>query len=405
LLNSNNKMLKVLFLASWYPDRENPISGIFIKRQAHAVANYCEVAVLYVNIGAIDDCIEEEMEDGILTVRVYRRSKSYNNKIINKFHKNIILYIEYLLAGLAGYRIIKDEFGRPDLSQVNVINFSGLIGLSLDILYGIPYVITEHWAGYFEEDGGFMGRTRLGKRFMRSVGKRARAIIAVSKRLKEAMQKCGIINNYFVIPNVVQTGEIGRSCLGSSLIHQLSCNGKIKIIHISLLKDQVKNVSGIIEAVRILRQSRSDFELHIVGDGNDRKKLEELAGGYGLLDSEVFFHGLVDGNDVGRIIQSCDFSVINSNFETFSVSAAESLIWGKPVIATKCGGPEEFVDDKCGILVERNDVPGLVRAMEFMMNNYGKYNSTEISCYAASRFSYEVVGAEFLKIYKQVLNL
>ncbi len=91
------------------------------------------------------------------------------------------------------------------------------------------------------------------------------------------------------------------------------------------MKDEVKNVSGIIEAIRILKQKRSDFELHLIGDGNDRKKLEDMASNYGLLNSMIYFHGMVDADEVETFIQGSDFSVINSKFETFSVSAAESL--------------------------------------------------------------------------------
>jgi hypothetical protein len=46
--------IKVLFLASWYPNREHPVSGIFVKRHALAVSNYCDVAVLYVHLGDVE---------------------------------------------------------------------------------------------------------------------------------------------------------------------------------------------------------------------------------------------------------------------------------------------------------------------------------------------------------------
>ena len=74
------------------------------------------------------------------------------------------------------------------------------------------------------------------------------------------------------------------------------------------------------------------------------------------------------------------------------------------MIATKCGGPEEFVDDKCGILVEKNDVEGLARAIEYMLDNYESYDSKEIAKYAKSRFSSLVVGKMIYDVYKIVLN-
>lgn len=54
-------------------------------------------------------------------------------------------------------------------------------------------------------------------------------------------------------------------------------------------------------------------------------------------------------NEVAGFFCECDFFVLNSNFETFSVVTAEALAYGKPVIATRCGGPEEFVNKIMGI--------------------------------------------------------
>jgi len=305
-------------------------------------------------------------------------------------------YIEYLRAGLVGYRIIEKEFGKPDLVHVNVILYSGLMGLVLKFFIGIPYVVTEHWAGYLKEDGTFNRRSSLGKYIIRAVGNKALALMAVSCSLRDAMKACGIENQFFVVPNVVDVRD--------GLTDPVQNGDKKIIIHISLLKDAIKNVSGIIEAVRILTRKRTDFELHLIGDGNDRKKLEDLASTYGLLDNVIFFHGMVDAERVEEFLLCSNFSIINSNFETFSVSAAESLTCGKPVIATRCGGPEEFVDDKCGILVEKNDVKGLAKAIEYMLDNYERYDSKEIAKYAKSRFSSQVVGKMIYEIYKSVLK-
>jgi glycosyltransferase involved in cell wall biosynthesis len=388
--------LKVLFLASWYPNKEHPVSGIFVKRHAIAVSTYCDIAVLYVHLGDIETETDVTRENNLIEVRVYRKRHQYNNKWMKYFYDYAQFYFDFLRAEFIGYRIIEKEFGRPDLAHVNVILYSGLMGLALKFLRGIPYVVTEHWAGYLKEDGTFYRRSSVGKYIIRAVGDKALALMAVSCSLRDAMKACGIENRFFVVPNVVDVRNVSTD--------PVRHGDKKIIIHISLLKDEVKNVSGIIEAIRILKQKRTDFELHLIGDGNDRKKLEDMASNYGLLNNIIYFHGMVDADEVENFIQGSDFSIINSKFETFSVSAAESLICGKPVIATRCGGPEEFVNDKCGILVEKGDVEGLARAMDYMLDNYGRYDSKEIAKYAKSRFSSLVVGKMIYDVYKSVLN-
>jgi len=127
---------------------------------------------------------------------------------------------------------------------------------------------------------------------------------------------------------------------------------------------------------------RRDFELHIVGNGVDREKLEILSEKYGLLNRMIFFEGMVPVDEVASFFCECDFFVLNSNFETFSVVTAEALAYGKPVIATRCGGPEEFVNSNCGILIEPRDNDALVKAMNYMLDNFSTYNPEDIREYA-----------------------
>ena len=66
---------KVLFLASWYPSKILPQSGIFVKRHAEAVANFCDVAVLHVmsdpNLNDKKIEIETKNEKNVFTVKVF----------------------------------------------------------------------------------------------------------------------------------------------------------------------------------------------------------------------------------------------------------------------------------------------------------------------------------------------
>jgi glycosyltransferase involved in cell wall biosynthesis len=389
------KRFKVLFIASWYPNKEHPVSGIFIKRHAVAVSKYCEVAVLHVHLGSIDESIDVEEENGILVVRVYRKISTHPHRLRRDISNQSAQYLGNLQGASIGYDIICKKFGKPDLVHCNVLLYAGFVAFYLKLRYGIRYILTEHWAGYLEEDGTFKKRSSLGKAFIRSIGKNASAITTVSRKLRDAMIACGIENNYFVIPNVVDATKTNcgnnRDC-------------KKQILHVSLLKDDIKNVSGIIEAIKDLSLRRDDFELHIVGSGPDRKGLENLSETYGLLNKMVFFEGMVQVDEVPRFFCKCDFFVLNSNFETFSVVTAEALSYGKPVIATRCGGPEEFVNDNCGILIEPRDKDGLVNAMGYMLDNYSSYNSKEIQEYAKNKFSSDAVGEEFSRLYQNVLK-
>ena len=98
-----------------------------------------------------------------------------------------------------------------------------------------------------------------------------------------------------------------------------------------------------------------------------------------------------------------DFHIINSQYETFSLVTAEALICGIPVISTRCGGPEEFIDESNGLLINIDDNNALVSAIEYMLDNHDKYKANFIMEKAKCKFSPEIIGKELFETYKKVL--
>jgi glycosyltransferase involved in cell wall biosynthesis len=81
----------------------------------------------------------------------------------------------------------------------------------------------------------------------------------------------------------------------------------------------------------------------------------------------------------------------------------ESLCCGLPVICSRVGGLPEVIDDKNGILVEKDNVQALAAAMIQMMESYATYDRKQISENASTLFNYDVVGKQYEAIYKKVL--
>jgi glycosyltransferase involved in cell wall biosynthesis len=86
-----------------------------------------------------------------------------------------------------------------------------------------------------------------------------------------------------------------------------------------------------------------------------------LAGRLGLAE-RVRFLGWQE--DVPAILASADvYCQPNRRAEPFGITFIEALYAGLPVVATRLGGPPEFIDDTCGILTEPNDVEALANAL------------------------------------------
>ena len=89
-----------------------------------------------------------------------------------------------------------------------------------------------------------------------------------------------------------------------------------------------------------------------------------------------------------------------SDFETFGVVLIEAMSTGLPVIATRCGGPEEVVNAEAGSFVDCNDGKGLSLAMyEFLTRNF---EPAAIRSDVVRRFSYGAIATALCSIYASV---
>jgi glycosyltransferase involved in cell wall biosynthesis len=142
--------------------------------------------------------------------------------------------------------------------------------------------------------------------------------------------------------------------------------------------------------------------LQLVGDGPERVSLQQTACELGVSD-QVFFLGLLKRDEVLEKVATATSFVFSSRYETFGVAVIEALALGKPVIATRCGGPESIIEVGDGVLVDVDDVDALSIAMFNMFQNYKTYNLQNIRRSAIDRFGEDAVITRLKAIYEEVL--
>lgn len=158
----------------------------------------------------------------------------------------------------------------------------------------------------------------------------------------------------------------------------------------------------LIKAFAKAFKGNSSVKLKIGGDGEEKANLLELVRALNVED-QVFFLGQLTREQVKEEISSADAFVLSSKYETFGVVLIEALALGKPVIATKCGGPESIVTPEVGYLVENNSEEELSKAMLELIANKSKFNPENIRAYCLDNFSEEAVVAKLGKVYESVL--
>jgi glycosyltransferase involved in cell wall biosynthesis len=95
---------------------------------------------------------------------------------------------------------------------------------------------------------------------------------------------------------------------------------------------------------------------------------------------------------------------MNSRFETFSLVCIEAMSCGKPVIATDCGGPSEFMNPQNGMLIQPENPVQLREALEKMISGYPDYDPQLLKDFVLTTFSAAGTGKKFAEIYRQILR-
>lgn len=132
-----------------------------------------------------------------------------------------------------------------------------------------------------------------------------------------------------------------------------------------------KGLPVLFESLKLLGQQGYDYELTLVGDGNDRKSLEELARQMGIAD-RVVFAGFASQDGVRDYLMQSDVFILPSFAEGVPVSLMEAMACGVPVIATYVGGIAELIEPgETGLLVPPSDPAALRDAIARYINDHG----------------------------------
>jgi len=378
--------LKVLFMTNWYPTREEPVKAVWVREHAKAVRLYDDVLVLHcvgsdLNLKRLwrtEQETNERLREGIPTYRVW-----YRPSPIPKTS-----YFIYLWSIFRTFQHLVNEGFRPDIIHAHIYDAGGpavLIGK----LNRIPVVVTEHFSSF---PRGLLGSLDVVKAWL--AFRWAKRVLPVSSALQKAIEHYGIHAHFQVIPNVADT------TLFFPPSHLREDINPKRILFVGQLAP-VKGVPYLLQALSLLGQKRDDWHLDIVGDGDARMEYERLAVDLKLGD-KVAFHGLKTKQEVADFMRRADLFVLPSLCETFSAPAIEALATGTPILATRCGGPEEFVIKDVGLLVPPGDAHTLCNGLDYMLDNLHLYSCKRISQYARERFSPELVGAKLHAVYQSL---
>ena len=145
----------ILFLASWYPNRNAPALGNFIREHARAAALKYEVSVVYA-------CSDEKLAEG--KTELVKNEEEHLTEYIVYYGKirsstPIVSQLKKRKAFRAAVQFGVDEAikakGQPALLHLHVIWPMAIAALQVAKALDVPIIISEHWSGYLPEDGNY----------------------------------------------------------------------------------------------------------------------------------------------------------------------------------------------------------------------------------------------------------
>lgn len=371
----------VLFVTWNYPYRGS-IAYSFVRDQAIAIANAGnKVVVAHVmprnplklpKIG-----LDIETENRIRIYHLFCPS-------IPLAKRMTVALMSTLLTRL--YERIERDCGRPDILHAHFGEIAGSASLNLKKATGIPLVITEHSSRIESLVGGSWSWKNECKALHG-----ADQVIAVSSKLAGVLKP--FREDVDVIPNMID----GEQFDSAHSAHQ----GYV-FVSLANLKPG-KGFDVLIRAFCQAFANDSDVRLIIGGEGGERRRIEALICELGLA-SRISLAGTITRNAISSFLHQGDAFVLASRYETFGIVLIEAMACGLPIVATKCGGPQEIINGENGILVGVNDVSGLATAMKAMKERSLSFSSSDIRSRCLCAYDAKNVSRRIIEVYGKAIK-
>lgn len=178
----------------------------------------------------------------------------------------------------------------------------------------------------------------------------------------------------------------------------------------------LKAVDLLLEAFAIA-SAQAPMRLVIIGDGDKRQGLEELARALfpppaaGAAGAPVRFTGQLQQAVCARELAGVDCLVMPSLHDCGGAVVLEAMSMSKPVIATAWGGPLDYLDESCGILIEPRSREALVSGFAKAMLRIANSPRERVAMGRAARrkieeqYDWDVKADHILALYRQVLGV
>ncbi len=393
---------RILFLSRSYPNNVFPLLGLWIERLVRHCSSECDISVIspvpyYPPVPGLRQ--HTRFRDVVRYAKHEQVDVYYPRFLVGPGRS---LYLTEAWAYYYSARVIAQRLHAQaplDLIHAHFMYPDGVAAARIGNKLGIPVVVTEHapWHPNWMEKSPSVRKQAI------SAARSSRCQIAVSNSVRDTiLHFTGQPEKVRVIPNGVD-GDVFTEPADE---HQRKVD---QILFVGLINFN-KGVDTLLKAMKLLASRAPKLRLVLVGGsfyrntGFQERQLRLLAQNLNL-QSSVEFVGMQPPSEVARYMRESSMLVLPSRAESFGAVLVEALSSGTPVVATRCGGPEDIVTPDNGLLIERDNPEALASAIVTLQDRRSKYESSQLRRAALQRFSWLRVARQNLDLYSEIVEM
>ena len=192
---------------------------------------------------------------------------------------------------------------------------------------------------------------------LRRYYKNLKGIVCINSPAINYYQK---FNKTYFIPNII--GEPFENQ------PEISLENKENLISFVGRLDREKNAIALLE---IFKESKihTDWKLQIIGDGSERKNLEQFVEKNQLQD-RVIFYGTKTSEEILKLLRRSKIFGFTSLKEALPTVLLEAMFCGNAIISYNCNyGPSDIVKNNSGFLIDVNNKEDFIQKLEMLTNS------------------------------------
>ena len=321
------------------------------------------------------------------TITIYKLKKHFGD----------LIGITGVIANLCYYKYVLHHFN-PDV--IHVHHLESRFPFAYHVTNGcVPIVVTVHSFSSIK-----VSTSEQNQRYYKLIAKNLKLsqnLIFVSNSLKAECKQLfgGLKARAWIVNNPIDTAKYYLIDKNKAR-RRIGLSDETPILLFVGKLNKAKGIYTLLEAVKLLKEKEKKLKLIIVGDGPERKGVQDFVL-KNMLQSMIRLEGRKEPFELLYYYNAADLFVMPSLSEAFALAYIEAMLCGVPAIGTEGVANESIPSEDYGFLVPPRDAKSLALTIQkALSSDWNRYN---IAAYAKSLAWHNNIY-KFEEVYKEMLS-